>query len=170
MRRRILSATVLTLVILLILAIPASATKAKEVSGTMAYAGAPEHMVFQYAGNTCILDVDLPYQFSGDLEGIATLHWRVVSHGPCPVGPFQYNENLKARGTFVGMVGDKEGSFDLIFVGKSWPADPGDLALTANIVILSGTGELANLHGVLEVSYIMGDGFDSYSGQIHFDP
>jgi hypothetical protein len=147
MKRRILSATVLTLVILLILAIPASATKGIEVSGDMMYAAPPENLVFQYADNTCILDVDLPYQFTGNLVGIATLHWRVVSHGPCPVGPFQYNENLKARGTFVGTVDGKEGSFDLIFVGKSWPVASGELALTANIVILSGTGGLANLHG-----------------------
>jgi hypothetical protein len=79
-------------------------------------------------------------------------------------------ENLKARGTFDGKVWDKEGSLDLEFVLKAWPAEPGELALVGKIIILSGTDELANLHGLLDVSYIMGDASDSYSGQFHFDP
>jgi hypothetical protein len=140
------------------------------VSGSLWWAGPPGIPVFRPAGNNCIIDVDVPYEFDGNLIGEATLHFTVVSHGLCPAGPFDYNENLKAQGTFFGTVNDKEGTFDLKFVGKGWPAEPGELALTAKIVVLSGTGELANLHGVLDVSYIMGDATDSYSGQIHFDP
>jgi hypothetical protein len=67
-------------------------------------------------------------------------------------------------------VGDKAGSLNLEFVSTAWPAEPGELALVGKIIILSGTGELANLHGLLDVSYIMGDAYDSYSGQFHFDP
>jgi hypothetical protein len=152
------------------IAVPALATKPTYVSGSLWWAGEPSNVVMRPAGNNCFIDVDVPYFFDGDLFGNATLHFKVVSHGLCPAAPFQYNENLKAQGTFDGEVDGKIGTFDLKLVGKGWPAEPGELALTAKIVVLSGTGELANLHGVLDVSYIMGDATDSYSGQIHFDP
>ena len=96
-------------------------------------------------------------------------------HGPCtadvPPGQGLYDANLKARGTFTGEVLGAYGTFDFTYEGKEWPYEqPGDLGLAARIVILSGTGDLANLHGVLDVTYVVGDAFDSYSGRIHFDP
>ena len=96
-------------------------------------------------------------------------------HGPCTaeVPPPQgvYESNLKARGTFSGEVLGMAGSFDFTYEGKEWPFEvPGDLGVAARIVVLSGTGELDNLHGVLDVTYLVGDIFDSYSGNIHFDP
>ena len=171
MKKRNLFGVALALVALLTLALPASATQSNAVSGKMEYASQPPIPEFRQAGHNCFISLDLGYHFfDGDLDGVATLHWNIVSHGPCPAGPFQYDENLKARGTFVGTVDGKEGTFDLIFVGRGWPAETGEPALTAKIVVLSGTGELANLHGLLEVSYNMGDAFDSYSGKMHFDP
>ena len=170
MNKRILSLILVALIALLVITVPAVASTSFDVSGTMAYAGPPTNLVMKTAGENCFIDVDLPYEFSGDMDGEAPFHWRVVSHGSCPAGPFQYSENLKARGTFDGSVGDKEGSLYLEFVATAWPAEPGELALVGKIIILSGTGELANLHGLLDVSYIMGNNYDSYSGQFHFDP
>jgi hypothetical protein len=170
MNRRILSLALVALIALLVITVPAVASTATDVSGTMAYAGPFTNLEMKTAGENCIIDLDLSYAFEGDMQGIAPFHFRVVSHGACPVEPFQYSENLKARGTFDGKVWDKEGSLDLEFVSKAWPADPGELALVGKIFILSGTGELANLHGLLDVSYIMGNTYDSYSGQFHFDP
>ena len=46
----------------------------------------------------------------------------------------------------------------------------GRIGQGARIVVLSGTGDLASVHGMLDASYIMGNPLDSYSGQIHFDP
>lgn len=170
MNRRILTLILVALIALLVITGSAFASTPMEVSGTMAYAGPFTNLEMRTAGDNCVIDVDLSYAFSGDMQGVAPFHFRVVSHGSCPAMPFQYSENLKARGTFDGYVGDKEGSLDLEYVAKAWPAEPGELALTGKIIILSGTGDLANLHGLLDVSYIMGDGFDSYSGQFHFDP
>ena len=170
MKKRILFVTVLVIIALMAIAVPASAIKPTMVNGTFGFAGPPMNIVEKPAGKNCIIDVDIVYAFVGDLNGSAPFHFRVVSHGPCPAAPFQYDENLKAQGTFEGTVAGKEGTFDLTYVGRAWPADPDELALTAQIVVLSGTGELENLHGVLDVSYLAGDLFDSYSGQIHFDP
>jgi hypothetical protein len=170
MNRRILSLVLVALIALLVITVPAIASTAFDVSGTMAYAGPPTNIEMKTAGENCFIDVDLPYAFTGDMQGIAPFHFRIVSHGACPAEPFEYAENLKARGTFVGSVGDKQGSLYLKFVSTAWPAETGELALVGKIFILSGSGELANLHGLLDVSYIMGDAYDSYSGQFHFDP
>ncbi len=171
MNKRILFVIMLALVAFTVIAAPASATKATDASGKLAWAGPPSNLVQRSAGDNCIIDVDVPYVFyDGNLDGFADLHFKVVSHGPCPAAPFENNENLKASGTFTGQVDGKTGTFDLTYQGRGWPADPGELALTARIVILSGTEDLANLHGVLDVTFLMGDDFDSYTGQIHFDP
>ena len=61
------------------------------------------------------------------------------------------------------------GGFDFAYEGKVWPAEPGELFLTARIVILSGTGELANLHGRLDQAAVQGEA-PTYSGQTHFGP
>jgi len=170
MNKRILLVTMLTLLALVVISTPVSATIPTDVYGKIMFAGPPT-VVFRPAGNNCIGDVDVIWAFiDGDLEGFAPVHLRVVSHGPCPAMPFQNQENIKASGTFSGEVDGKSGTFDFNYVGRAWPADPGELALTASIVVLSGTDELSNLRGELDVSYNMGDDFDSYSGQIHFDP
>jgi len=170
MNKRILPVILLALITLILITVPASAAIPTEVSGKIAFAGQPT-VEMRPAGHKCIADVDVPYAFyDGNLEGHALVHLRVVSHGPCPAMPFENKENIKGMGTFTGTVDGKSGTFDFTYQGKAWPAEPGDLALTASIVILSGTEELTDLHGVLKVSYLMGDDYDSYSGKIHFDP
>jgi hypothetical protein len=175
MSRRIVFGAALALIALMTIAAPASATPPTEVSGEYwLNTSPPTKLAWRPAGNNCILEVDLTYPFTGDLDGDAVFHYRLVSHGPCtaeiPAMPFAHDETLKAVGTFTGRVKDRSGSFDFTYEGRAWPAEPGELALTARIVVLSGTGDLTGLHGVLDVSYIMGEAFDSYSGQIHFDP
>jgi hypothetical protein len=171
MKKRILFAVVLVLFALSIIVMPASAARLPYlVSGTMGWAGPPDNFTFWQSGNNCFMETDLPYWFHGDLEGLASLHWRIVGQGPCPGGPGQYATNLIARGTFVGAVDGKGGSFELLWVSKEWPAGPGEQSFSGTLFILSGTGELANLHGVLEGSFINGEPADTYSGKIHFTP
>ena len=174
MKKRILFAAVLALAAVLILAIPVSATQPYEVSGKMEWAGPPTNMSLREAGNNCFIEADLPYRFfDGNLEGIAGFHFNIVVHGvTCAAsGPNQgHIGTLQARGTFEGSVDGKEGTLELLFTMQEYSGDPGDLGLSGTVVILSGTGELANLHGVLEVTNFIGDTFDTYSGGIHFDP
>lgn len=167
MKKRKLLLFMLVLIILTIIVAPASAANPTEVTGKIAFAGPPT-IVMRPAGRNCIADVDVPWVFyDGNLEGLAAVHLRVISHGPCPAMPYQNKENIKASGTFDGVVNGKSGTFDFKYVGKAWPAEPGELAGTAHIIILSGTGELSDLHGKLDVSYNMGDIYDSYVGKIH---
>lgn len=171
MNKRVLFVILLALVALVVVSIPVLAAKPTLVEGKFAYAGPPTNIVMRQAGDNCIIDADLVYRFyDGALDGFAPFHFRIVSHGPCPAGPFDNTENLKARGTFDGTVNGKPGTLVLNYEAKGWPADPGELALTGRITILSGTGSLRNLHGVLNLSYLMGDDYDTYAGQLHFDP
>lgn len=163
-----LSVTFLTILVLaLAFAVPASATKPTEVSGNRRFHRPPQNEVWRPAGNNCILEFDGTYSYTGDLVGTSIGHFKIVSHGPCgdngPV-PYAYHETLHVRGTFTGKVLGIGGSFDFIETPKNWPADSHKAGYTSHIVILSGYGELANLHGMLDVS--RGD----YSGQIHMDP
>lgn len=172
MKKLILFSTVLLLATLLLaLAMPASATPPENVSGKYWLTEPYANMTLRQAGQNCFIEVDATYPFTGDLVGTATAHFRALSHGPCETAyPFANPENLYAQGTFTGLVAGKSGTFDFVYEGRAWPAEPGETALDVRIVILSGTEELAGLHGMLGVSYVMGDPFDSYSGQIHFDP
>jgi hypothetical protein len=167
MNKRILFAGILALVVLVAIVAPASATRPEDVSGQYTFMyGMPE---MRPAGRNCIIEVDGTYPFTGDLEGEAIVHFWVVSHGSCENAyPFAYPETLWAKGTFTGEVLGQSGTFDFVYTGRTWPAEPGELALDARIVVLSGTDELSNLEGVLQVAYVMGDSFDTYSGHMHF--
>jgi hypothetical protein len=166
MKRRLCIGAV-TLLVTLVLAVPASATRPEEVSGTRQFTPPVLNRVWRPAGNNCFVEIDATYSYTGDLVGTSTHHFWIVSHGPCeengPV-PYKYHETIHTRGTFSGSVSGMFGTFDFVETAQNWPTDSGGHLYTSHMVILSGTGDLANLHGMLDVS-----GSD-YSGQIHFDP
>ena len=168
-----------SLLVTLILAVPASATRPSEVAGTCRVAGPPpQPPSIKSAGNNCTKQMDLPYSWAGDIDGTSTAHIRIVAHGPCPSSKGQYRENLKIQGTFTGYVNSRYGTFDYIEVLKFQPVPdrpdepPYWYDGTGTMTILKGTGELANLHGVLRIE----GGRDSdgesirYQGTVHFDP
>jgi hypothetical protein len=157
----------IALLLALVIAVPASATKPTGVSGTRKFVPPPQNRVWRPAGNNCIVEIDAIHAYTGDLEGTSVAHWRIVSHGPCeengPV-PYKYRETISIKGTFTGMVSGVSGSFDFTEAAKNSPTGTGQPGITSRLVILSGTGGLANLHGRLDIVGV------SYSGQIHFDP
>jgi hypothetical protein len=166
MKKRML--VLLTIVLLtLVLAVPASASKPTSVNGTRWINAPPTNREWRPAGNNCIIEVDITYGYSGDLVGTSASHFRIVSHGPCPETgpvPYKYHETLHVRGTFTGEVLGVPGTFEFIETPKNWPDGSKKAGYTSHMVILSGTGGLANLHGMLDVA-----GGD-YSGRVHFDP
>jgi hypothetical protein len=168
MKHQIKYVALLVVVLLFAAVAPASASQPSTVSGTYEFIyGQPE---VTEAGNNCFIEVDGTYPFSGDLEGVATTHFDAISHGPCATAaPFNNRETLYGRGTFVGTVLGVSGTFEFVYEGHSYPVAPGQDALDARFIILSGTDGLANLHGVLEASYDLGNTFDTYTGRVHFD-
>jgi hypothetical protein len=166
MKKRIcvlLSVVLLTLA----LAVPASASQSTAVSGVRMFHVPPDNRVWWPAGNNCIVEFDGTYTYTGDLDGMSVAHFKVVSHGPCgPNGPipYAYHETLHGQGTFTGEVKGVSGSFDFVETAKNWPEDSHKAGLTSQLVVLSGTGDLAGLHGMLDIVWA------DYSGQMHFDP
>ena len=98
----------------------------------------------------------------GDFEGTAVSFFRVVWF-KFPTGPL----NVWLRSDFEGTVDGKEGTLVIQLVGWSHQGN-----WDGQWVIISGTGELENLHGK---GVWGGPGFGAsgpdiwYSGQIHFD-
>jgi hypothetical protein len=75
-----------------------------------------------------------------------------------------YHETIHIEGTFTGEVQGTGGSFDFIETAENWPEGSHKEGYFSRLVILSGTDDLAGLHGVLDIVY--GD----YSGQVQFEP
>ncbi|MFN2292181.1 MAG: DUF3224 domain-containing protein [Anaerolineae bacterium] len=108
------------------------------------------------------------WDLNGAFAGTSTELYSIAFHGAAE-GGFMYGyEYAFYRGnvTFDGFVDGKEGTLEILFVGFS----PGALDdWNGTWRILSGTGELANLHGQ-GVFWATGMGACHYEGQIHFAP
>ena len=105
---------------------------------------------------------------SGDFVGISEEVYSVAFHGAAE-GGFMYGYEYafyKGNVTFTGTVVGAAGTLELLFIGTS----PGALDdWNGTWRILSGTGELANLHGK-GVFWATGLGAVHYEGKIHFAP
>ena len=153
----------------LLLVVPVAATKPAEASGSWWMSALPQNRTWRTAGNTCIIEVDLTLSYDGTLDGTSLEHFWIKSHAPCPPDgpvPHLYDETIHVQGTFEGTVDGKEGTFTFVENARNIATGPGpeDYLWIGKMVILSGTGDLANLHGIIDLSN------DEYTGRIHFDP
>lgn len=178
-------ATLLTLVTLvLVLAVPASATPPTNVSGTWRGTQRIGEITFTPRGkNACVIEGDWGMMWSGDISGTGQNHIRIISHGPCadengnlyPKGSFM--ENLHYTGSFYGTVQGREGSFEFVQQVKFTPVDGGtaeapDFDVEGHMTILSSASGLEGLRGVLTLAGSRRDSVGSltYEGKIHFHP
>ena len=98
------------------------------------------------AGDSCIVDVVLPYVVAGSLEGTAEINYRIDVKGPCAEAvPGRFDETWIARGIFRGLPGDA--SFVYVADVKAGGKLKGELVLGQG---LSGwlrvSGSLADDH------------------------
>lgn len=158
------SIVALTLAISL-LGTPAVASAPTDVSGDFAVTSATVTGI-RVADDTCFIDLDATFAFTGSLEGAFTAHFVITHHGGCfePAA-----ESFRAIGTYAGTVtigGETlAGTFDFVFNGTI------DAAGTASgdIVVLAGTAGLAGLHGTIGLAGTAGVG-GTYVGGVHVDP
>ncbi len=172
-KRTLMVGSIIFVALVLVVSIAAASSRFN-VAGQYLLGEPVENVTATPQGANCIIEADLTYPFLGDLVGEAKVHFRVLVHGPCEqADPFAFKETYWGKGTFtgeaiMGKAGTKAGTFDFDYKGKGWPAPLGEQAVQAQIRVISGTGELENLHGKLDVTYIMGEAFDSYDGWLRF--
>jgi len=59
------------------------------------------------SGDSCVIDIILPYIFDGSLQGVAEVNYRIDVKGPCAqAAPGVFDETWIARGIFTGSPGD----------------------------------------------------------------
>ena len=163
MRKMLLTPLIVCMVALLsTLWMPAvHATTPIPVSGTVEYTF--EITDERWANGHWFIEATEWETWEGDFEGTAVAFFRVGWFN-FPSGPL----NVWLRSTFEGTVDGKSGTLVIQLVG--WKYLPEDWY--GNWVIISGTDDLANLHGQGTWG---GPGFGAegpdlwYEGQIHFD-
>jgi len=165
MRRHVaLAITVLLLVV--VLAIPAAASKPVAVAGSL-FSGIPVEDVVRQVGNRCFVSGTSSMEFGGDIVGTGEHTFFSVGHGLCPEepGPFLLDETIHEEGTFTGSVlGSEPGTF-VYRCQNVWRSDdPETWMLDCNI--RGGTGGLSGLHGHLTLYGPK----QEYEGSVHFDP
>lgn len=155
-----------------LLVMPASATPSTLAEGWTVSWFDPEDRTRTPRGSICIVEFkDSTRDFYGTLEGTAQENMRITVKGPCEGAfPGRYPDRGHAEGTFVGCVEGRCGTLSYIFNFQHTPTVPITFGGTGTgkYTILNGTGELANLHGVLECAWPPEP--TQYTGWIHFDP
>jgi hypothetical protein len=171
MKKR-MTVLLLALLLILVLAVPASAGQHILAEGWWVFDFDPDDRTRTPRGGVCIVEFENATRtFHGTLVGVAEEDIKIIVQGPCEGAfPGKYEDRGHAEGTFVGRIGDRHGTFRYILNFRHHPTDPPTIGGTGTgkLIILNGTDELANLHGVLDSSWPPNP--TQYIGRIHFAP
>jgi hypothetical protein len=144
----------------------AAAAPLRSASGTFTTTSATFNSARSADGNM-IIDLSAMLSYTGTFNGTSTLHGILIFH---PNGSANFHDVETFTGTVNGVPGSV--TFNLAGTGRPGPS-AGTFVYQATQVIVSGTGDLANLHGVLTqvgtVPAVAAGPLGTYSGEIHFD-
>ena len=120
------------------------------------------------AGGNTIFDLTATETWTGTFNGTSIVQGTLIFH---PDG----SANFHDTDTFTGTVNGVAGSVTFNLAGTGVPGTtPGSFIYQDKHVITSGTGDLANLHGVLtlvgSVPTTAAGPVANYTGQIHSNP
>jgi len=161
---------VLSALLLVWLALPVAvhAGPPTDVEGDFIYTSTILSM--RQEGNNLLLEAIDTATWTGAFVGTSTEEYKVVLHGVTGVfgtPDFRFEKaNYKGTVTFTGEVQGRSGTVEILFVGQ---AEERLANWTGTWRIMSGTGELASLHGT-GVFWNNAPRDIHYEGQIHFDP
>lgn len=148
----------LLVVLLLTIALPAQAGPPENAAGLWQYTSTVVDEKIA-GGNTFLYTTEVGL-WTGTFEGDSTEIGVVVLHSA------GFN-SFKAIVSFVGSVDGKTGTLEMLVVGKKPDRLPGT-EWEGKWVILSGTGELVNLHG--QGIWWGSNRNINYTGNVHFEP
>jgi Protein of unknown function (DUF3224) len=145
----------------------AAASPPTEASGTFTTTSATFNSMREVGGNT-IIDLSSTIAYTGTFTGTSTVHGLLIFHSD-GVGPQfpPWRANFHDVEIFTGTVNGVPGTVTFNLNGSSDPSG----AVKGTDTIVSATGELAGLHGVLsQVGKIETPSgpFGTYTGQIQF--
>ncbi|MBN1139798.1 MAG: hypothetical protein JXM73_24720 [Anaerolineae bacterium] len=118
--------------------------------------------------NKCIIDFGFEWELYGDIEAVCDTYNSITVHGPCGCPDCRRNAKVYAEctGTVAGY-GNIDDTFELKGTQQQWFDDAGQSYVKKQLVLSGGTGELANLHGVMHVLGMPGVA-GTYDGIITF--
>ena len=154
-RIRVLLVTVVAL-IAAVAAPGAAASPPIAASGTFTYTSSTFNSIRE-VGDNLIIDLSATVSYTGTFTGTSTLHGTLILHA-------NGTANFQDVETFTGTVNGVAGTVTFRLQGRTDQAG----VITATDVIVSASGELAGMHGVLsEVATLAADGpVGTYSGEI----
>ena len=134
----------------------AAASPPTSASGTFTYTSSTFNSVREADGNL-IIDLSATVSYTGTFTGTSTVEGTLILHA-------NGSANFHDVETFTGTVNGVSGTVTFNLNGRNGPS----LDITATDTIISATGDLAGLHGVLsEVATLGANGpVGTYSGQI----
>jgi hypothetical protein len=137
-----------------------------EVSGTFTTTSATMNIIREAGGNT-IFDLTSTVVYTGTFTGTSTVHGILIFHsGPTGAQFPPWRANFHDVEVFTGTVNGVPGTVTFNLNGSNDPTG----AVKATDTIVSATGDLAGLHGVLSQDGTVGPGppAGTYTGQIQF--
>jgi hypothetical protein len=144
----------------------AAASPPTEASGTFTTTSATFNSVREAGGNT-IIDLTATISYTGTFTGTSTVNGILIFHSDGTGAQFPpWRANFHDVETFTGTVNGVPGTVTFNLNGSNDPTG----ALKATATIVSATGDLAGLHGVLNQVGTVGPSgpVGTYTGQIHF--
>jgi hypothetical protein len=153
----------ITLLLALVLAVPASAGRWILAEGTASGEFDFADRETTDIDGKCLIEIK-PYlrNFEGTLGGTGTENLTVLSQGPCEgIYPGRYDDHFWAQGTFEGKVVGREGACRYAVIARTWAGDPPTMKI--RMTLFGCSGGLEGMTGVLHMGWE-----DPYWGWIYF--
>jgi hypothetical protein len=166
--KKLLVSIFTALLLLIVLAGKGSAASPlTSASGTLTTTSASFDSVRVEEGNT-IIELSSAVVYTGTFDGTSTVHGTLIFHsGGTDVQFPPWRANFHDVEVFTGTVNGVPGTVTFNLNGSNDPTG----AFKATQTVISATGDLAGLRGVLGQEGTIGPGgpVGTYTGQIHFD-
>jgi hypothetical protein len=154
--------------LVLVLAIPASASKSFPIEGT-AYTYNYEDFSATQVGPLCLVTSVEDQIWEGSIAGTGTYHYRSLSNGAadCDLGPI-YDETYHLEGVIDAIVMGRQGTISYKCQGQHYAGERN--VWEGHCVVLRATDGLKGFHATWDVQMPITTWVDEYQGEAHFDP